>query len=52
MEEDKCHKCSNIIRFLPDGKIQERKRLKLCEVCYRIHEIQLEHSSNKHNKFH
>ena len=42
MEEDKCHKCNNIIRFLPDGKILERKKLRLCEICHRMYENMLE----------
>jgi hydrogenase maturation factor HypF (carbamoyltransferase family) len=43
MEEEKCHKCYNIIRFIPDGKIQERKKLSLCELCYKIYENSFEY---------
>ena len=51
MEEERCYKCSNIIRYLPDGKIEERKRLKLCELCFKIYEFKLEQNTNYYKKY-
>ncbi len=50
MEEDRCHKCSNIIGFIPDGKTRDRKRLKLCELCYKYYEYTLENKIRLRNK--
>jgi uncharacterized protein with PIN domain len=47
MEEEKCHKCNNIIRFIPDGKIQERKKMNLCDFCHKVYENSLEYNKRK-----